>query len=98
MRSRYPVYAKGAGQTVDRRYPVYAGTTSLPHRVAVECETPPMPKRDQRDLIEQALAVEAVEAREANALGYLARVFAQTSLPYRDPGEVLAWGRRNGVL
>jgi replication initiator protein len=29
---------------------------------------------------------------------YQARVFAQTSLPYRDPGSVAAWGRRNGSL
>ncbi len=28
----------------------------------------------------------------------LARLFAQTSLPYRDPGDVPAWGRRNGNL
>ncbi|WP_067721569.1 replication protein RepA [Nocardia yamanashiensis] len=31
-------------------------------------------------------------------VGYLARVFTQTSLPYRDPGDVPAWGRRNGDL
>ncbi|MEV0032799.1 replication protein RepA [Nocardia sp. NPDC050793] len=31
-------------------------------------------------------------------VGYLARVFTQTSLPYRDPGDVRAWGRRNGDL
>lgn len=31
-------------------------------------------------------------------VGYLARHFTQTSLPYRDPGDVPAWGRRNGSL
>ncbi|GAB3264161.1 hypothetical protein GCM10027586_20240 [Kineococcus gypseus] len=31
-------------------------------------------------------------------IGYLARVFAQTSLPYRDPGEIPLWQRRNGGL
>lgn len=31
-------------------------------------------------------------------IGYLARLFTQTSLPYRDPGDVPAWGRRNGNL
>jgi hypothetical protein len=31
-------------------------------------------------------------------IGYLARLFTQTSLPYRDPGDVPAWGRRNGDL
>jgi hypothetical protein len=28
--------------------------------------------------------------------GYLARLFTQLALPYRDPGDVPAWGRRNG--
>ena len=31
-------------------------------------------------------------------VGYLARLFTQTSLPYRDPGDVPSWGRRNGDL
>lgn len=31
-------------------------------------------------------------------LNYLARLWCQTSLPYRDPGDVPAWGRRNGAL
>jgi hypothetical protein len=31
-------------------------------------------------------------------LGYMATVFAQTSLPYRDPGVTARWGRRNGHL
>ncbi|WP_157873714.1 hypothetical protein [Kineococcus radiotolerans] len=31
-------------------------------------------------------------------IGYLARVFAQTSLPYRDPGDLPVWQRRNGGL
>lgn len=31
-------------------------------------------------------------------IGYLARVFTQTSLPYKDPGDVSVWGRRNGSL
>jgi hypothetical protein len=31
-------------------------------------------------------------------LGYLARVFAQTSLPYKDPGDIPAWQRHNGRL
>jgi hypothetical protein len=31
-------------------------------------------------------------------IGYLARVFTQTSLPYKDPGDIPAWQRRNGAL
>ncbi|NYD25190.1 replication protein RepA [Kineococcus aurantiacus] len=31
-------------------------------------------------------------------IGYLACVFAQTSLPYRDPGDLPVWQRRNGGL
>jgi hypothetical protein len=31
-------------------------------------------------------------------IGYMATVFAQTSLPYRDPGLTARWGRRNGRL
>lgn len=29
---------------------------------------------------------------------YLARLWCQTTLPYRDPGDVQHWGRRNGDL
>lgn len=31
-------------------------------------------------------------------LGYASRVFTQTCLPYKDPGKVGAWGRRNGRM
>ncbi len=31
-------------------------------------------------------------------VGYLARVFTQTSLPYRDLGDATIWSRRNGSL
>ena len=36
--------------------------------------------------------------QEDQTIGFLARLFAQTSLPYRDPGDVAMWGRRNGNL
>lgn len=50
------------------------------------------------ELIRQALVIEEETAQEVGALGYTARLFAQTSLPYRDPGNVIAWGRHNGSL
>lgn len=50
--------------------------------------------------MELALLRAASELWESDdqEIGYLARLFTQTSLPYRDPGEVAAWGRRNGNL
>ncbi len=53
------------------------------------------PKRTQL-----AVAREAAQLweREAPDIGYLARLFTSTSLPYRDPGDVRSWGRRNGKL
>lgn len=38
------------------------------------------------------------DEEECRDLGFLARVFAQTSLPYKDPGDVPRWSRRNGDL
>jgi hypothetical protein len=49
-------------------------------------------------LIEEALAIEAEEARSAGALGFMARMLVQATMPHRDPGEVSAWGRRNGAF
>ncbi|WP_324778289.1 replication protein RepA [Ralstonia pickettii] len=39
----------------------------------------------QRRLIEDALEIEAEDAREAGALGYMARALAQATLPHTDP-------------
>jgi len=47
-------------------------------------------------LVEEALAIEAEEAKAAGALGFMARMLVQATMPHRDPGEVAAWGRRNG--
>ena len=49
-------------------------------------------------LIEESFAIEAEEAAKAGKLAYMARVFAMTSLPYRDPGELPGWSRTNGAL
>jgi replication initiator protein len=43
-------------------------------------------------------AAELWDQDEPEGLNYLARLWCQTSLPYRDPGNVPAWGRRNGDL
>src|SRR4051812_33290282 len=55
----------------------------------------PRPKRDDLELLRVAAELWDADARD---IGYLARLFTQTSLPYRDPGDVPAWGRRNGSL
>jgi hypothetical protein len=57
-----------------------------------------MPKRDPWELIRESFAIEAQEAQEAGTLAYMARVFAQTSMPYRDPGDLPAWTRSNGAV
>jgi hypothetical protein len=80
-------------------YPGYARTTGTSHSLPVDHEiVPPMPRMDYRALVEEALALEAEEARQAGRLGYMARVFALTSMPYRDPGDLRAWVRHNGHL
>lgn len=55
----------------------------------------PRPKRSDLELLCAAAELWDAEDQE---IGYLARLFTQTSLPYRDPGDVPAWGRRNGSL
>ena len=55
----------------------------------------PRTKRSNLELLRVAAELWDADDHE---IGYLARLFAQTSLPYRDPGEVPAWGRRNGNL
>lgn len=52
----------------------------------------------QRRLIDEALAIEQENAREAGTIGYAAQVWAQLALPYRDPGPIPSWVRRNGDL
>jgi len=47
-------------------------------------------------LITESLAIEAEEAREAGTIGYMARALVQATMPHKNPGQVEAWGRRNG--
>lgn len=53
------------------------------------------PKQDGLGFVAQAAELWGADDE---ATGYLARVFAQTALPYRDPGGVPEWVRRNGGL
>jgi Plasmid encoded RepA protein len=55
-----------------------------------------MNPKNLNQLITAALAIEAEEAKEAGALGYMSQLLVQASLPYKDPGEINAWGRENG--
>lgn len=55
----------------------------------------PRPPRSDLELVRAAVDLWESEEQEVR---YLARLFTQTSLPYRDPGDVPVWGRRNGNL
>jgi len=46
----------------------------------------------------EVFAYELEEARRAGAIGYLARVLVQATMPHSNPGDVAAWGRQNGSL
>ena len=52
----------------------------------------------QLDLLRQAVEIEDVDARTVGMVGYTARLWAQVALPYKDPGDVPEWTRRNGSL
>lgn len=50
-------------------------------------------------IIEESLAIEAEEAKEAGALGFMARSLVQATLPHRNPKkDTQAWGRENGYF
>jgi hypothetical protein len=42
-------------------------------------------------LISEALAIESRDAKEAGALGFMARVLIQATMPHSDPGDIPAW-------
>jgi len=58
---------------------------------------PPRTGEAMRVLIEEALAIEAHEAREAGALGYMARALVQATLPHSKP-DTNEFERRNGAF
>lgn len=47
-------------------------------------------------LISHALEIEAENAKEAGALGYMARALVQATLPHKNPGQINVWERSNG--
>lgn len=51
-----------------------------------------------REQVNAALAIEDEHAAQSGALVYSSRVFAQISLPYRDPGAVARYVKTNGNL
>lgn len=54
--------------------------------------------RPARDDLAWLDAAADLWGQERAEIGFTARVFAQTSLPYRDPGDVVEWTRTNGNL
>lgn len=47
-------------------------------------------------LIENALIIENEEASQAGSLGYMAKVFVQTTMPHRNPNKTSTFERTNG--
>lgn len=60
------------------------------------CSGPAATRRQSR-LVREALAIEAEEARRAGALGFMARILVQTTLPHSRPVSDTFF-RRNGRL
>jgi Plasmid encoded RepA protein len=56
----------------------------------------PLISERDRKLLDAAVEIEQIDAASAGAVGFTASVWARFSLPYRDPGEVSSWSRRNG--
>src|ERR1700710_2153897 len=53
----------------------------------------------QRELLNAATEIEQEDAREAGSIGYAARLWAQLTLPYKNPApDTQMWVRRNGSL
>ena len=55
-----------------------------------------MKKENLDKFLNEAIAIEARDAKEAGALGYMARALVQATMPHKNPGKVEVWGRRNG--
>jgi hypothetical protein len=50
------------------------------------------------ELIERAVQIEREDAKAAGTISFVSRIFCQTALPYRDPGDAPEWLRRNGSV
>lgn len=57
-----------------------------------------MPGRPRRDQLELLRSAAELWDQDMPDVGYLASLFTRTSLPYKDPGNVPMWGRRNGNM
>ena len=55
-----------------------------------------MNQKNIEKLISHALAIEEEEAKQAGALGYMARSLVQATLPHKNPGSINVWERSNG--
>lgn len=55
-----------------------------------------MLSKGKTKLLSEAVEIEAQEAQDAGAVGYMARMLVQATMPHSDPGDVTAWGRRAG--
>lgn len=51
----------------------------------------------QSEFMRRAVDIEDLDPTQ-RGLGFQARLWAQVSLPYRDPGNVPSWSRRNGSV
>lgn len=60
--------------------------------------TPPPEPRKALRVIQGAAEIRTREDAERPDVRYGARLWAQLSLPYRDPGDVREWVRRNGSV
>lgn len=61
-------------------------------------DLPPMITGKQLELLRKAVEIEQTDAKAVGMVGYQARLWAQVALPYRNPGDVPHWERRNGRL
>jgi len=52
-------------------------------------------EKNLNKLIHEAMAIEAEEAKEADAIGFMARMLVQATMPHKKPEE-LAFSRQNG--
>jgi hypothetical protein len=50
------------------------------------------------ELLTKAEEIELGDAKSAGALGFTSRLLLQATMPHSDPGDVAAWGRRNGAF
>lgn len=50
------------------------------------------------ELVERAVQMQQEDARSAQTIGFVSRIFCQVALPHRDPGQIQSWRRTNGSV